>query len=91
MSGPLSIRGRAPLVPGSEGYQRCVWCGQRTDVMMATPGRPDLGSVPLNAYCAAEVIWAYQDWVAGHALPAETVRRLERMYARALTVSTAAT
>jgi hypothetical protein len=35
---------------------------------METPGRPDLGTVPLHAFCAAEVIVAFEEYAAARRL-----------------------
>lgn len=38
----------------------CSWCGEPTDSLADTPGRPDLGRIPMHIICAAAVIVAYR-------------------------------
>lgn len=62
---PLEIRGTFPLRPQPSDYRRCVWCQTGTTTLMETPGRSDLGAVPLHAICAAEIIEAFRRWRSG--------------------------
>jgi hypothetical protein len=63
-----TINGMFRLRPRLEDFARCVWCDDWTDFRMETPGRPDLGTVPLHAFCAAEVIVAFEQYAAARRL-----------------------
>jgi hypothetical protein len=65
-----TINGTFRLRPRPEDFARCVWCDDWTDFRMKTPGRPDLGEVPLHAFCAAQVIVAFEDFAAARRLDA---------------------
>ena len=41
-------------------YGPCVWCGEPSDALGITPGRPDLGSVPIHVFCSGAVLVAYR-------------------------------
>ena len=41
-------------------YGPCVWCGEPSDALGITPGRPDLGSVQIHVFCAGAVLVAYR-------------------------------
>lgn len=45
---------------GAGTMRPCVWCGEGTDTLADTPGRPDIGRVPLHVWCAGAVIEAYR-------------------------------
>jgi hypothetical protein len=67
--GTLTRDGAGPMRP-------CLWCTEPTDTMAETPGRPDLGEVPLHVWCAGEVIVAYRRLTApAGPSPAECVLR----------------
>lgn len=59
------IRGRLDAGP----IAACVWCSEATSNRAVTPGRPDLGEVPLHVWCAGEIIVAYRRLGAGKLLP----------------------
>lgn len=61
--------------PDAKAMRPCVWCGQGTDVMAETPGRPDLGHAPLHITCGVAVIRAYERLRAGRVLDATTMAR----------------
>lgn len=48
----------------------CVWCAEATSNRAVTPGRPDLGEVPLHVRCAGEIILAYRRLGEGKLLAA---------------------
>lgn len=52
----------------------CVWCGEPTGNRAETPGRPDLGAVPLDVFCAGAIIVAYRKAREGRLLPAGVAR-----------------
>lgn len=54
------IRGTIPLDDRPEYQVPCVWCAFPTSTRAETPGRPDLGEVPLHVLCAGAVIVAYR-------------------------------
>jgi hypothetical protein len=56
------ISGTFPLRPTAADYRSCVWCEVPTSTLMVTPGRVDLGAVPLHALCAGQIITAYTLW-----------------------------
>lgn len=65
--GTLSREAGARLAP-------CVWCVEPTDARAETPGRPDLGEVPLHVWCAGEVVVAYRRLREGKLLTDGAVR-----------------
>lgn len=72
------------LNPRDDRWGTCVWCAEQTFVWMQTPGRPDIGVVPLHAFCAAEIVSIYDGMRAGMlttGLPGRTQRRLARFLA----------
>lgn len=75
----MRIDGTFRLRPRPEDYAPCVWCTTPTDVRMRTPGRPDIGSLPLHGGCAAAVIVAYQEHLAGRRLEAGQRAALDRL------------
>lgn len=38
----------------------CSWCGEQTDSWGDTPGRPDLGRIPIHIMCAGAVVVAFR-------------------------------
>lgn len=78
ITGRLSADGRT--------YGPCVWCGEASDALGITPGRPDLGSVPIHVFCAGAVLVAYRRWRSGLADVA-TLRRMEAYTGRLLAIA----
>jgi hypothetical protein len=70
-----TIKGSFSLRPRPEEWAPCVWCEDPTSFWMVTPFRPEIGSVPLHAMCAAEIIFAYNEFQATKKLgPVDAVR-----------------
>ncbi len=67
--GTLAIDGRT--------FGPCVWCGDLSDALGETPGRPDLGSLPIHVFCAGAVIVAYRRAREGRLLAVDQVRAFE--------------
>lgn len=65
-----TIRTRVPIVEGSRAEVPCCWCGGLTDVRAETPFRPDLGTIPMHIFCAADVIRTFEAMQAGRTLEA---------------------
>lgn len=77
-----TIRGwLGPLRPALSDWHPCVWCTYPTTTMMATPGRPDVGALPLHAVCAALIIFAYREQTAGRLLEPDDVAGMARLAA----------
>ena len=72
-----TIKGTMSIFPQDRRWGTCVWCQSRTFVWMLTPGRPDLGSVPLHAMCAAEIVAAFDNYKATGKLHPHLARLLE--------------
>jgi len=80
-----TITSTMPRQPGPEWP--CAWCKAPTDVLADTPGRPDIGRLPLHIGCGVAILRAFERLRAGMVLDASTQQRIAQYQAKLLAAS----